>query len=322
MGDLLDIRNLAVDFMAPEGIMYALCGVDLTIGKGEIHGLVGESSCGKSTAAKAILGLHNKKRTRIKGEILFEGSDILAMPPREVAKLRGSAISIIFQDPMASLNPLMGIGSQIAEMYRLHENASKRLAREKAAAMLEKVGLTPSELRYKQYPFELSGGMQQRAMIAMAISCSPKLLIADEPTTALDATIQAQILELVKSVSDEMGMSVLLITHNFGIIAELCKRVSVMYAGRVVETGDTQELLASPKHPYTIDLIASIPRLENSSEKLTSIAGSPKALYEPPVGCQYYSRCSRRLDICEKQYPETRDVGAGHKAACHWSHSA
>ena len=259
MDNLLEIQNLTVELMSPRGIVYALSGLDLAVRPGEIHGIVGESGCGKSMTAKSILRLHNPQRSRMRGSIRFEGRELLDLSNREMEKLRGTDISRIFQDPMTSLNPIMPIGAQIADMYRIHTGASKAEAMEKAQELLAKVGIEPANKRCKQYPFELSGGMQQRVMIAMAIACSPKLLIADEPTTALDVTIQAQILELLQQLSADMGMSILLITHNFGVVAETCDRVSVMYAGKVVETGDTLELLQGASHPYSRALIRSIP---------------------------------------------------------------
>ena len=257
MENLLEISDLTVELMSVRGIVYALSGVDLAVLPGEIHGVVGESGCGKSMTAKSILRLHDPRRSRMKGSITFEGRDLLTLPNREMVKLRGTEISMIFQDPMTSLNPLMTIGDQIADMIHFHTGAGWGEARDKAQAMLSRVGIEPAERRRKQYPFELSGGMQQRVMIAMAISCSPKLLIADEPTTALDVTIQAQILELLKQLSADMGMSILLITHNFGVVAETCRRVSVMYAGKVVETGPTADILQNARHPYSRALIHS-----------------------------------------------------------------
>lgn len=249
MANLLEIENLTVELMSHRGIVYALSGVDLAVRPGEIHGVVGESGCGKSMTAKSILRLHNPQRSRMRGSIRFEGKELLTLSNREIEKMRGTDISMIFQDPMTSLNPLMTIGGQIADMYRFHTGASKKEAMEKAQEMLAKVGIEPAAKRCRQYPFELSGGMQQRVMIAMAIACAPKLLIADEPTTALDVTIQAQILELLQQLSQDMGMSILLITHNFGVVAETCQRTSVMYAGKVVETGETRELLRNARHP-------------------------------------------------------------------------
>ena len=316
MENLLEIENLTVELMSTRGIVYALSGVDLAIRPGEIHGLVGESGCGKSMTAKSILRLHNAQRSRMRGSIRFEGKELLTLPNRAMEKLRGSEISMIFQDPMTSLNPLMTIGGQIADMYRYHTGAGKKESMEKAREMLSKVGIEPAAKRCNQYPFELSGGMQQRVMIAMAIACAPKLLIADEPTTALDVTIQAQILELLQKLSADMGMSILLITHNFGVVAENCHRVSVMYAGKVVETGDTRALLQGARHPYSRALIRSIPGGGTRGGRLETIPGSPPALFEPPVSCMYAPRCPYADDHCRAAYPDMVDCGGGHLAAC------
>ncbi|MBQ2926126.1 MAG: ABC transporter ATP-binding protein [Ruminiclostridium sp.] len=316
MDNLLEIQNLTVELMSTRGIVYALSGVDLAVRPGEIHGIVGESGCGKSMTAKSILRLHNPQRSRMRGSIRFKGRELLDLSNREMEKLRGTDISMIFQDPMTSLNPIMTIGGQIADMYRVHTGAGKAEAWEKAQELLSKVGIEPASKRCKQYPFELSGGMQQRVMIAMAIACSPKLLIADEPTTALDVTIQAQILELLQQLSADMGMSILLITHNFGVVAETCDRVSVMYAGKVVETGDTRELLQGASHPYSRALIRSIPGGGAKGSRLETIPGSPPALFEPPLSCMFAPRCPYAEDRCLKAYPAMADCGGGHLAAC------
>ena len=316
MDNLLEIENLTLELMSTRGIVYALSGVDLSIRPGEIHGVVGESGCGKSMTAKSILRLHNPQRSRMRGSIRFEGRELLTLPNREMEKLRGSEISMIFQDPMTSLNPLMTIGDQIGDMYRFHTKATKAQAREKAVELLSKVGIEPADKRCRQYHFELSGGMQQRVMIAMAIACAPKLLIADEPTTALDVTIQAQILELLQKLSEDMGMSILLITHNFGVVAETCQRISVMYAGKVVETGETRELLRHASHPYSRALIRSIPGGDARGTRLETIPGSPPALFEPPLSCMYAPRCPYAQDRCRQAYPPLLDCGGGHLASC------
>jgi len=318
MSTLLEIKNLKLDLMSTRGIVHALSGVDLRIGEGEIHGLVGESGCGKSMTARSVLRLNNAARSRVSGEILFRGEDILKLPNKELRHVRGERISLIFQDPAASLNPLMTIGAQIGEVYRLHGNCSKAEAREKTLTMLEKVGIYPPEKRIDQYPHELSGGLQQRAMIAIAVAASPDLLIADEPTTALDVTIQAQILELLKDLQRDTGMSILLITHNFGIVAEICDRVSVMYAGRIVETADTRTIFRNPGHPYSKALIASIPKAGGGGEYLATIPGSPPELYSVPAGCPFAPRCGNKSAACAR-LPEMRPCGDrdGHFAACH-----
>ena len=316
MENLLEIRNLTVELMSVRGIVYALSGVDLSVRPGEIHGLVGESGCGKSMTAKSVLRLHDPRRSRMKGSIRFGGKDLLALTSREMEKLRGREIAMIFQDPMTSLNPLMTIGDQIADMIRFHTGAGWGEARDQAQAMLSRVGIEPAERRRNQYPFELSGGMQQRVMIAMAISCSPRLLIADEPTTALDVTIQAQILDLLKQLSADMGMSILLITHNFGVVAETCERVSVMYAGKVVETGPTAAILKSARHPYSRALIHTIPGSTARGTRLETIPGAPPALFEPPKACMFEPRCPYAEDRCRQAWPETVDCGGGHFASC------
>lgn len=316
MDNLLEIKNLTVELMSTRGIVYALSGVDLTVRPGEIHGVVGESGCGKSMTAKSILRLHDPQRSRMNGSIRFEDKELLSLSSREMEKLRGTDISMIFQDPMTSLNPLMTIGDQIADMYRFHTGAGKAEGQEKAQELLAKVGIEPAAKRCKQYPFELSGGMQQRVMLAMSIACSPKLLIADEPTTALDVTIQAQILELLQQLSADMGMSILLITHNFGVVAETCDRISVMYAGKVVETGETRKLLQGACHPYSRALIASIPGGAARGSRLETIPGSPPALFEPPASCMFAPRCPYAGDQCRQAYPAMADCGGGHLAAC------
>jgi len=314
--NLLELKNLKLDLMSVRGIVHALNGVNMEIRPGEIHGLVGESGSGKSMTSKSIMRLHNEQRSRMSGEILFHGKDLLKASKKQMQAIRGGRISMIFQDPMTSLNPLLTVGEQIGETYRQHEKCSKAAARKKTFEILEKVGIYPAEKRALQYPFELSGGLQQRVMIAIAIACSPDLLIADEPTTALDVTIQAQILELLKKLSDDMGMSILLITHNFGIVAEICDRVSVMYAGKAVETCDTKTIFRHAAHPYSRALIASIPKTGMNVEYLPTIPGSPPELYEENRACAYLPRCPYGDNLCELA-PEIRSCGSGHLAACH-----
>lgn len=319
MDNLLEIQGLKVDLMSTRGIVHALSGVDLNIRSGEILGLVGESGCGKSMTSKSILRLHNPKRSRISGSILFEGRDILTFSKKEMESIRGSHISMIFQDPMTSLNPLLTVGQQIDEMYRYHNKCSKAQAKQKTLTLLEKVGLHPAQKRYGQYPFELSGGMQQRVMIAMAISCGPDLLIADEPTTALDVTIQAQILELLVELQQSMNMAILLITHNFGVVAETCSRVAVMYAGKVVEVGDTKEIFKNAAHPYSRALIDSIPKPGGRGEYLATIPGSPPELFDNMTGCAYAPRCPHAQERCRQETPGLELCGKdGHAAACHF----
>lgn len=313
---LLSVKNLKVDIMTVRGIVYALSGVSFDIKPGEIHGLVGESGCGKSMTSKSILRLHNEKRTRMSGEIIFEGEDLLKVPSKKMQQIRGNRISMIFQDPMTSLNPLLTIGEQISESFRLHEKCSRKLAKQKTLDLLYKVGIEPPERRYDEYPFELSGGLQQRVMIAMAIACKPALLIADEPTTALDVTIQAQVLELLKKLSQEMNIAILLITHNFGIVAELCDCVSVMYAGKIVETADTVTVFKHAAHPYSQTLINCIPRLGMKTEYLPTIPGAPPQLFEKNEGCSFRDRCPYADDSCLVT-PQPRLLDGNHMVACH-----
>lgn len=318
MDSLLEIEDLAVDIMSTRGIVHALDGVWLQVAPGEIHGLVGESGCGKSMTAKSVMRLLDRRRSRMSGRILFHGRDIAALGEREMRNLRGSRISMIFQDPMTSLNPLMTIGEQIGEIFLDHRKCGKAEARGKTLELLDRVGIHPPEKRIGQYPFELSGGLQQRVMIAMAIACGPELLIADEPTTALDVTIQAQILELLKELQKDMGLSILLITHNFGIVAEMCGRVSVMYAGRVVETADTKTMFRQAVHPYSRALISSIPRAGVREKYLPTIPGSPPELYERIKNCAFTPRCPYAGESCAAA-PGLRSFGGeGHVVACHY----
>jgi len=311
--NILSIDNLSCDFLTVEGIVYALSGVNLRLQRGEIHGLVGESGCGKSVTSRAILGLVDKKHTRLRGLIRFDGKNLLALPEKELRSIRGKRISMIFQDPLNSLSPLETVGSQIEEAMANHTDFNRDKLRRRAAWLLEKVGLHPETA--KQYPFELSGGMQQRVMIAQAISCNPELLIADEPTTALDLTIQAQVLSLLKELQKEFSLTILLITHNFSLIAENCDRVSVMYAGRIVETAPARNIIESPSHPYTRALINCIPRPGDEGQ-LSVIPGSPPRLYAPLAGCPFAPRCPRADAACAEM-PSIADAGEGRTVCCH-----
>jgi oligopeptide/dipeptide ABC transporter ATP-binding protein len=313
--ETLAVEKLSCDFLTIEGIVYALNGVNLLIRRGEIHGLVGESGCGKSVTSRAVLGLLDRKHTRLGGEVRFEGKNLLTLPEKELRDIRGRRISMVFQDPLNSLSPLETVGSQIEEAMANHLSLPPAELHRCAAAFMERVGLHPGTAR--QYPFELSGGMQQRVMIAQAISCEPDLLIADEPTTALDVTIQAQVLRLLKSLRTELSLSVLLITHNFAVVAETCDRVSVMYAGRVVETAAASELIAGAAHPYSRALIGCIPRPAGPVERapLPVISGSPPKLYERPDGCPFAPRCVRADAACGIM-PGPEDLGGGHQVSC------
>jgi len=315
--ECLSIENLSCDFLTIEGIVYALSGVNLKLKRGEIHGLVGESGCGKSVTSRAILGIADKKHTRLRGTIRFDGKNLLTLPEKEMRSIRGKRISMIFQDPLNSLSPLETVGSQIEEAMTNHLNLSQKELRARTAMLLEKVGLNPDTA--KQYPFELSGGMQQRVMIAQAISCSPELLIADEPTTALDLTIQAQVLTILKNLQKEFYLTVLLITHNFALVTENCDNASVMYAGRIVETAPVRNIIESPAHPYTQALINCIPRSNTDKKnktKLPVISGSPPRLYSPIKGCPFVPRCPKADNACAEK-PAITDLGNGRSVCCH-----
>ena len=319
-GNVLEIKDLSVDFMTVRGIVYAVQGVDLEVKQGEIHGIVGESGCGKSVTSKSVIRHHNEETTRYAGDIYIRDDsgekDVLAMSKKQLRDFRGSTAAMIFQDPMTSLDPIMKAGEQIAEMLRAKKNLNRREAREKVIEMFEKIGITPAEKRYEQYPFEMSGGMLQRIMIAMALICEPKLLIADEPTTALDVTIQAQILKLIKELQQESGTSVIFITHNLGVVAEICDSVTVMYAGKAVETASVVDIFDHPAHPYTKALLESNPRESDTEKRMKSIPGSPPLLYEKFKGCAFAPRCKYADDKCRSCVPVTENVSEGHSTAC------
>ncbi len=326
---LLEIRGLKTHFATDEGMVHAVDGVNLHVDAGETLGVVGESGSGKSVTAFTVMRLLPMPPARIvAGEILWRGRDLLKVSEDEMRKLRAREIAIVFQEPMTSLNPVYTVGEQIAEVLRLHEGLSRRAALDRAAQMLEVVKISNPAKRVRDYPHQFSGGMRQRVMIAMALSCNPKLLIADEPTTALDVTIQAQILELMDELKARLGMAVLLITHAMGVIAETAQRVVVMYAGHVVEEASVRELFASPRHPYTQGLIRSIPKLADSHPReggdpisrprriLDAIAGVVPSLLDPPPGCRFASRCPHAMDPCREATPPLREVVIGHKVAC------
>ena len=300
--DLLRICDLTVEYRTIEGVVHAVNGLNLSIKNGKSLGLVGETGAGKTTTALSIMKLvSSPPGATTSGEIFYQGVDLRKQSEREMQKLRGNQISMIFQNPMASLNPVQTIGAQIIEVIRRHQKLSKKDAHKRAEEMLQMVGIPES--RISEYPYEFSGGMQQRVSIAIALACQPKLLIADEPTTALDVTIQAQVLELMKTLKKDFGSSLLLITHDFGLVAELCDYVAVMYAGTVVESGSLEDIFIRPKHPYTLGLFQSIPRLDESVERLTPISGlspDPKKL---PSGCPFHPRCPYRMSMCEQQSP-------------------
>jgi peptide/nickel transport system ATP-binding protein len=316
---LLEIRGLKTHFATDDGMVHAVDGVDLTIDSGETLGVVGESGCGKTVTALSVLKLIAMPPGQIVGgEILWQGRDLVALRGEEMRRIRSKEIGIIFQEPMTSLNPVYTIGEQIAEALRQHEALGRRSALEKAVEMLRLVRIPNSERRARDYPHQFSGGMRQRVMIAMALACSPKLLIADEPTTALDVTIQAQILDLLVEMKSRLGMAVMLITHAMGVVAETAQRVVVMYAGKVVEEAPVGELFARPRHPYTQGLIHSIPRLDRAGRKvrLEAIPGVVPSLLNPPPGCRFAPRCRFAMAACTRAVPDLREVGPGHKVAC------
>ena len=313
---LLDIRGLRVEYHTDEDVVYAVNGLDLTIGKGESLGLVGETGAGKTTTALSVLRLIADPPGKIMGgEIWFEGEDMLQAKPARLREIRGSKISVIFQDPMTSLNPVYSVGDQIAEVIHQHEKCSKEEGRRKAGDMLEMVGIPRA--RYDEYPHQFSGGMRQRAMIAIALGARPKLLLADEPTTALDVTIQDQIMKLLNQLKQELGMSIILVTHDLGVIAQMCDRVAVMYAGQIVEMTDTVTLFSRPRHPYTYGLMGSLPNEETAGTTLEAIKGSPPNLAHLPEGCPFSPRCKYACDLCRRERPALTEVEPGHLARCH-----
>ncbi len=317
---ILQIKNLHTHFFMDRGEVPAVDGVDLQVNKGEVLGIVGESGCGKSVTALSILKLIPQPPGRIVGgSILFKGQDIVQMKEREMRRIRGNAISMIFQEPMTSLNPLFTIGQQITETIRLHRNHNRKEARLYAIQMLEKVGISRPEAVIDEYPYQLSGGMRQRVMIAMAIACQPELLIADEPTTALDVTIQAQILDLLRGLNEEQGTAVMLITHDLGVVAEMCHRVAVMYAGKVVEEASVHDIFNNPLHPYTQGLIQSVPRMNDTRERLYSIPGNVPILSSHMEGCRFTARCPYAMAICHESLPELVERESQHHCRC-WLH--
>jgi peptide/nickel transport system ATP-binding protein len=316
---LLQVSGLRVYFHTDDGVLKAVDGVSFDIASGETLGLVGESGCGKSVTAYSILKLLQAPPAEYSGgEICFRGEDLLGLNEKAMRRVRGNLISMIFQEPMSSLNPIMSIGAQITEAIREHRKVSRREAREIAVDMLRRVGIPSPETRFQEYPHQLSGGMKQRAMIAMALVCRPSLLIADEPTTALDVTIQAQILELLNELQRELSMSVLLITHDLGVVAETCDRVAVMYAGKVVESAPVELLFERPKHPYTHGLFRSLPTLGERKAKLAVIPGAVPSPLDFPSGCRFRTRCSFVQEAC-KDEPTLREISPNHFAACHFA---
>jgi len=314
---LLSIRDMHTHFRTDDGVVKAVDGVSFDLALGETLGIVGESGSGKSVTCLSILGLiPSPPAVFPKGEVFFENRDLLKLSNSEMQKIRGNNIAMIFQDPMTSLNPYLTVERQMTEVLELHRKMSRAEARIHCIDMLKKVGIPSPEKRIDQYPHQYSGGMRQRVMIAMALLCKPKLLIADEPTTALDVTIQAQIMELIEELKQELNMSVILITHDLGVVAGTTDRLAVMYAGRIIEQGSTDEVFADPKHPYTQGLLRSVPRLDLKQETLTAIPGLPPDLSALPGGCPFHPRCELASDRCKSDYPEVVKFASGHWSAC------
>ena len=315
---LLEVDNLSTSFFTYAGEVRAVSGVSFYVDEGEALGIVGESGCGKSVTVQSVMRLiPNPPGKIVSGEIRFLGQDLVKLPEKQMATIRGKSIGMIFQDPMTSLNPVLTIGRQMTEVLQRHEGCGKQEAMDRAEKYLEMVGIPNAKRRLKQYPHEFSGGMRQRVMIAMALLCNPKLLIADEPTTALDVTIQAQILELMKDLKQKINTSIILITHDLGVVAGLCSRIIVMYGGKIVESGTVQDIYKSPQHPYTWGLLKSVPRLDALRRtKLVPIQGTPPDLLNPPVGCGFMARCPHAMKICSELPPGITETNPGHQAAC------
>ncbi|MCM3019046.1 ABC transporter ATP-binding protein [Priestia megaterium] len=317
MEKMLQIKNLHVQFSTYGGRVQAVRGVSFDLHKGETLAIVGESGCGKSVTSQSIMRLIPTPPGRItSGSILFKSQDLTKLSEKKMRDIRGADISMIFQDPMTALNPTLRVGEQIAENIMQHENISKEKAKEKAFEMLELVGIPNPKERLKQYPHEFSGGMRQRIVIAMALVCNPEVLIADEPTTALDVTIQAQILELFKDIQQKTDVSIVLITHDLGVVAQVADRVAVMYAGKIVEIGTRRDIFYTPQHPYTKGLLRSVPRLDLYESELVPIAGSPPDLFAPPSGCSFAPRCPYVMEVCDRMYPASTKLKENHQVHC------
>jgi peptide/nickel transport system ATP-binding protein len=319
----LEVRDLRVHFPTDDGIVKSVDGLSFQLDRGKTLGIVGESGSGKSVTSLSIMGLHKAGSADISGEILLNGQNLIGMGQEKVRTLRGKNMAMIFQDPLSAMHPYYSVGNQIIEAYRIHHDVSKAVARKHAIDMLERVGIPNPKSRVDDYPHQFSGGMRQRAMIAMALSCDPELLIADEPTTALDVTVQAQILDLIRDLQEEFNSAVIIITHDLGVVAELADDILVMYAGRCVEYGAADDIFREPQHPYTWGLLGSMPRLDRErSERLLPIKGTPPSLINVPSGCAFHPRCtfaSLNGGASETEVPELRDVGDGHQVACHLS---
>jgi oligopeptide transport system ATP-binding protein len=318
MGKLLEVKELRTQFFTQDGVVNAVNGISYTLDEGETLGIVGESGCGKSVGVMSLIRLIPMPPGRVVGgEVWFDGRDLLKLSDDEIRQVRGNRIAMIFQDPMTSLNPVLTVGRQISEALELHLGMDKEQARQRSVDLLELVGIPGAEGRLDSYPHQFSGGMRQRVMIAMGLSCNPQLLIADEPTTALDVTIQAQIVDLVKKLRDELGMAIIWITHDLGVVAGLADRMIVMYAGFIVEEAAVKELYANPRHPYTLGLLGSLPRLdEDRPTRLRSIEGLPPDLIDLPRGCPFYARCAWRIERCLEENPSLELVASHHRVAC------
>lgn len=316
MGSLLEVRRLRTIFSTYAGQVTAVNDVTFRLDHGEAVGIVGESGSGKSVTMLSLMGLLAENGKVIDGEIVFDGKKLLSLSEKEMQKIRGNEMGMIFQDPMTCLNPVFTVGNQLREALRRHNKISRVEAHEKALEMLRLVGIPNPERRIRQYPHEFSGGMRQRVMIAMALCCEPKLLIADEPTTALDVTIQAQILELMKELKEKINMAIILITHDLGLVADVCEKVMVMYGGVIVEKGTVADIFYQPKHPYTVGLLKCIPRLNMEKERLKPIEGQPPDMLHAMKGCPFTARCAKAMEICALQKPRFKDMGGGHGAAC------
>ncbi|MCC7362636.1 MAG: ABC transporter ATP-binding protein [Anaerolineales bacterium] len=318
---LLEVRHLTTEFALTQGVVHAVQDVSFAIAPGEVLGIVGESGCGKSVTALSLMRLVAAPGRIVAGEVLLRANgqmhDLLQLTPAELGKIRGNQLAMIFQDPMTSLNPVLTVGFQIVEPLKIHRGLNDQQAQDAAVELLEQVGIPEAKRRLKQYPHQFSGGMRQRVMIAIALACSPKLIIADEPTTALDVTIQAQILDLLRELNEKAGTSVIIITHDLGVVAEMANQVAVMYAGRIVEHGSVETIFEKPSHPYTIALMASIPELGGTADRLATIEGAPPALLgDLPPGCPFEPRCLARVERCAVESPALQPIGPGHTVAC------
>ena len=315
---ILEVQDLSTSFKTERGWLKAIDGVSFDVYSGEMLGIVGESGCGKSVTSQSILRLYEEKNTtKYSGTVSFDGKNLFDLPEKEMQKIRGQEISMVFQDALSSLNPVFTVGNQIMESLRIHQNMGKKEAKEKAIDLLDQVGIPDPQRRFYQYPFELSGGMRQRVMIAVALACGPRILIADEPTTALDVTIQAQIMDLIVDMNRKLQMGVMLITHDLAVVAETCQRLIVMYLGQIVEEGSVEDIFDRPIHPYTRGLMASVPRLDTGrSERLYQIKGTVPLLSQIPEGCRFAPRCPYATEECSRKMPELKSFGNGQKARC------